>query len=212
MAERQSRLSDSQLASLARQAGFEENTIPTIVGIARAESGGNPMALNPDRSTGDESYGLMQVNMIDYPDYQLGQSRLREFGLKAKSDLYDPLTNMRAAKRIFDTQGPNAWSVYKSGKYKEYVPGAEQIASTGQSYGGASAAAGGLDMKSEQPKPVQSGDKPDRPAVADGLLSQSLGMENKPELTKTNFLANSLVNAALQSLMGTSSNPFGGLF
>ena len=55
MAERQSRLSDSQLASLARQAGFEENTIPTIVGIARAESGGNPMALNPDRSTGDES-------------------------------------------------------------------------------------------------------------------------------------------------------------
>ena len=212
MAERQSRLSDSQLASLARQAGFEENTIPTIVGIARAESGGNPMALNPDRSTGDESYGLMQVNMIDYPDYQLGQSRLREFGLKAKSDLYDPLTNMRAAKRIFDTQGPNAWSVYKSGKYKEYVPGVGQIASTGQSYGGASAAAGGLDMKSEQPKPVQSGDKPDRPTVADGLFSQSLGMENKPELTKKNFLANSLVNAALQSLIGNSSNPFGGLF
>ena len=29
MAERQSRLSDSQLASLARQAGFEESTIPT---------------------------------------------------------------------------------------------------------------------------------------------------------------------------------------
>ena len=82
MAERQSRLSDSQLASLARQAGFEESTIPTIVGIARAESGGNPLALNPDRSAGDESYGLMQVNMIDYPDYQLGQSRLREFGLK----------------------------------------------------------------------------------------------------------------------------------
>jgi len=212
MAERQSRLSDSQLASLARQAGFEESTIPTIVGIARAESGGNPFALNPDRSTGDESYGLMQVNMIDYPDYQLGQSRLREFGLKEKSELYDPLTNMRAAKRIFDTQGPNAWSVYKSGKYKEYVPGAAQIASTGQSYGGASAAAGGLDMKSEQLKPVQSGDKPDRPTVADGLLSQSLGMENKPELTKKNFLANSLVNAALQSLIGNSSNPFGGLF
>ena len=81
-----------------------------------------------------------------------------------------------------------------------------------QSYGGASAAAGGLDMKSEQPKPVQSGDKPDRPTVADGLLSQSLGMENKPELTKKNFLANSLVNAALQSLIGNSSNPFGGLF
>ena len=42
MEQRSTRLSDSQLASLARQAGFEENTIPTIVGIARAESGGKP--------------------------------------------------------------------------------------------------------------------------------------------------------------------------
>ena len=167
MAERQSRLSDSQLASLARQAGFEENTIPTIVGTL----GPSRMALNPDRSTGDESYGLMQVNMIDYPDYQLGQSRLREFGLKAKSDLYDPLTNMRAAKRIFDTQGPNAWSVYKSGKYKEYIPDAGQIASTGQSYGGASATAGGLDMKSDGAKPES-----DRSSVARSLLGQSLGL------------------------------------
>ena len=207
MAERQSRLSDSQLASLARQAGFEENTIPTIVGIARAESGGNPMALNPDRSTGDESYGLMQVNMIDYPDYQLGQSRLREFGLKAKSDLYDPLTNMRAAKRIFDTQGPNAWSVYKSGKYKEYVPGAGQIASTGQSYGGASAAAGGLDMKSDGTKPEF-----DRSSIARSLIGQSLGLETKSDLNKKNSLANSLRDSVIQSVLSNAMNPFGGMF
>ena len=67
MAQRTARLSNAQLASYARQAGFPEEKIPTIVGIARAESGGNPLALNPNRATGDESYGLMQVNMIDYP-------------------------------------------------------------------------------------------------------------------------------------------------
>jgi hypothetical protein len=205
MAQRTARLSNAQLASYARQAGFPEDKIPTIVGIARAESGGNPLALNPNRATGDESYGLMQVNMIDYPDYQLGQSRLREFGLKEKSDLYDPLTNMRAAKAIYDSQGPNAWSVYKSGKYKEFVPGAQELQSTGQSYGGASAAAGGLDMKSGDPKPGSV-----RSSLTDSILSQSLGLGDKPEVSKKKSLANNLRDSILQSVMQGAVNPFGG--
>ena len=114
---------------------------------------------------------------------------------------------MRAAKRIFDTQGPNAWSVYKSGKYKEYVPGAAQIANTGQSYGGASAAAGGLGMKSDGAKPES-----DRSSIARSLLGQSLGLETKSELTKKNSLADSLRNSVLQSVLSNAMNPFGGMF
>ena len=122
------RLTPGQVASYAKQAGFEDKDIPTIVGIATAESGLDPYNLNPNRKTGDESYGLMQINMIDYPDYQLGQERLKNYGLQSKDKLYDPLTNLKAARKIWDSQGPNAWSVYKSGAYKQYVPSQQELA------------------------------------------------------------------------------------
>ena len=138
----QKRLTNAQIAGYARQAGFAENEIPTIVGIANAESSRNPRALNPNRSTGDESYGLMQVNMIDEPGYQLGQERLRQFGLERKDQLYDPLTNMKAAKQIRDSQGLGAWSVYSSGAYKDYVPKETEIMD--QAPGGGSVSNGDL--------------------------------------------------------------------
>ena len=119
----QQRLSKQQIAQLARQAGWSEDKIPFVVGVAGAESGFNPKALNPNVSTGDESYGLMQINMLG----AMGPERLKAFGLKSKEQLYDPLTNLKAAKKIYEWQGPSAWSVYKSGKYKDYMPGASEI-------------------------------------------------------------------------------------
>ena len=119
----QQRLSKQQIAQLARQAGWSEDKIPFVVGVAGAESGFNPKALNPNVSTGDESYGLMQINMLG----AMGPERLKAFGLKSKEQLYDPLTNLKAAKKIYEWQGPSAWSVYKSGKYKDYMPGAGEI-------------------------------------------------------------------------------------
>ena len=118
----------SQLAGLLRQEGVREDLIPTMVAISQAESGLNPRALNPDRSTGDYSFGLYQINMIDEPGYMLGAERRRNLGLKANEELYDPKTNVRAAKSILDNQGLGAWSVYKSGAYKQFLPAAEQEA------------------------------------------------------------------------------------
>jgi len=126
-------VSQSQLAGLLRQEGVKEDLIPTMVAISQAESGLNPKALNPDRSTGDYSFGLYQINMIDEPGYMLGAERRRNLGLKANEELYDPKTNVRAAKSILDSQGLGAWSVYKSGKYKEYLPGAQQAAGVSSS-------------------------------------------------------------------------------
>ena len=51
-------LNDQQVATLVRQAGFPEEVVPTMVAIAHGESSLNPMAFNPDASTGDQSYGL----------------------------------------------------------------------------------------------------------------------------------------------------------
>ena len=55
------------------------------------------------------------------PYYQLGNYRLKEFGLDKNQELFDPLTNMKAAKKIYDTSGLTAWSVYRRGTYKRYL-------------------------------------------------------------------------------------------
>ena len=51
----------------------------------------------------------------------MGTERRDQFGIENNDALYDPNTNAMAAKNIFDKQGFDAWSVYKSGKYKEFL-------------------------------------------------------------------------------------------
>lgn len=108
------------LELLARQAGFDSSVSPTIAAISLAESGGDPMQHNPRYP--DNSYGLMQVNMLDEPGYQLGAERRRRYALQSNDQLFDPLTNMKVAKDIYDSQGLGAWSVYTSGAYKNHLP------------------------------------------------------------------------------------------
>ena len=107
------------LELVARQAGFSPELAPVMAAIGLAESSGNPRAHNPNASTGDNSYGLMQINMLG----AMGPERRAAFGIRSNEELFDPLTNMKAAKKIFDSQGLGAWSVYKSGAYKQFLPG-----------------------------------------------------------------------------------------
>ena len=107
------------LELVARKAGFSPEIAPVMAAIGLAESSGNPRAHNPNASTGDNSYGLMQINMLG----AMGPERRAAFGIRSNEELFDPLTNMKAAKKIFDSQGLGAWSVYKSGAYKQHLPG-----------------------------------------------------------------------------------------
>ena len=107
------------IESFARQAGFTPELSPLMAAISFAESGGNPRAHNTNASTGDNSYGLMQINMLG----AMGPERRAAFGIQSNEQLFDPLTNMKAAKKIFDSQGLGAWSVYRSGAYKQFLPG-----------------------------------------------------------------------------------------
>jgi len=102
---------------LARQAGFSDSEARTMAAIAVAESGLNSEAFNGNVNTGDTSYGLWQINMIG----NLGVERRAQFGLSANEQLYDPLTNARAAYEIYKQQGFSAWSVYKNGSYAQYL-------------------------------------------------------------------------------------------
>lgn len=83
----------TDLLATLKGAGFKGEALKTAWAIAKRESGGRADAYNPDRSTGDDSYGLFQINMLG----NLGPSRRKSYGLSSNRDLLDPATNARVA-------------------------------------------------------------------------------------------------------------------
>jgi len=114
------KLTDNQIGDVARRAGFPEQEIPTAIGVAKAESGGNPRAHNAKPP--DNSYGLWQINMIG----ALGPERRKAFGIANNDALYDPATNAKAAYSVWKSSGWKAWSTYNNGSYKASMsPGSD---------------------------------------------------------------------------------------
>jgi tape measure domain-containing protein len=120
-------LGTSKLVQLAKSAGFGANDAAIMAAIAMAESGGRSGAHNNNASTGDNSYGLWQINMLG----GMGPQRRRQFGIAENDALFDPATNANAARAVFGSQGFGAWSVYRSGAYKQYLPEAQAAAAAG---------------------------------------------------------------------------------
>ena len=119
-------LNQEEIARAARAAGFPEDKIATMTAIAMAESSGDSAALNNNPNTGDLSYGLWQINMLG----DMGPKRRKLFGIESNEELLDPLTNAKAAYKIYELQGYAAWSVYKSGKYRDYMVSAKKAAAS----------------------------------------------------------------------------------
>jgi hypothetical protein len=88
-----------------------------MTAIGMAESSGNAGAHNPNRSTGDNSYGLWQINMID----DLGPARRAKYGLRSDNDLKDPETNARVMADILKGSGLSAWGAYTDRRYLQYM-------------------------------------------------------------------------------------------
>lgn len=112
------------LVQTLQQAGFSGDALRTAWAVMMAESGGNPRAHNPNAATGDNSYGLFQINMLG----SLGPARLRQFGLSSNEELFNPMTNARVAFRMSGGgRDWSPWSAYKNGAYRKYLskfPGA----------------------------------------------------------------------------------------
>jgi soluble lytic murein transglycosylase-like protein len=102
---------------IAKQAGATDDEAQFLAAVAGPESGYRTDAHNPNASTGDNSYGLWQVNMLG----QMGVNRAKQWGLKSYDQLFDPLTNARAALDILRSQGKKAWTTYTSGAYKPFL-------------------------------------------------------------------------------------------
>ena len=119
---------DINLLETLKKAGFSGQGLATAYAVARAESGGRSNAYNPpSNGTGDDSYGIFQINMIG----GLGPERLAKtwrdasgstFKLSGKEDLFDPLTNAKVAYHM-SNGGKNwsAWTTYTSGKYQQFL-------------------------------------------------------------------------------------------
>lgn len=121
-----------QIAWLANQALVAANPIMltqkdrlrdaviTATAITQPESGGNAYAHNQNASTGDDSYGLWQINMIG----EMGPRRRILFGISSNDKLFDPMTNAQAMAKLYMNKGQSFrdWTgSYNNGKYKAYL-------------------------------------------------------------------------------------------
>lgn len=94
------------------RAGFTGQHLKEAWAIAMRESTGRPYAYNGNRHTGDHSYGIFQINMLG----NLGVDRRAKFGITNNNQLFDPLTNAKAAYYM-SAHGKDwgSWDPYNGG-------------------------------------------------------------------------------------------------
>jgi hypothetical protein len=106
-------LTNDELIELLSAVGFKGQSLRTAWAVAMKESNGRPVAHNKTVSTGDNSYGIFQVNMIG----SLGKDRLakfnEKFGMLKPTELFDPVTNVQVVHYM--TQGGTDWSSWGLG-------------------------------------------------------------------------------------------------
>ena len=111
-------LTDSELVDLLKKTGFKEKGLRTAWAVAKAESGGRPLAFNGNIKTLDQSYGLFQINMLS----MLGEDRRERFDLQHNADLFNPVVNAEIAFHM--TKGGidwKAWSSFNKGAHYKWL-------------------------------------------------------------------------------------------
>lgn len=117
------------LMKLLYRGGFRGKKLETAFAVALAESGGRAQAKNFEGR--DRSYGLFQINMIndDPKSPNMGTKRLKQFGLQKNEQLYDPMTNIRAAYEISNGgKWWGQWGAYNNGSFVKYLDDAVRAA------------------------------------------------------------------------------------
>jgi hypothetical protein len=102
--DRKTQLSDDELDSILRQAGFSGNGLKMAKAIVFYESTNRPMALNKSSNC----YGLFQINMTG----SMGPDRRKKYGLKSNEDLYNPLISAQIAYEM--SNGGRNWSAWST--------------------------------------------------------------------------------------------------
>jgi len=105
--ENKTNLTDLELKKLLSLVGFEGKDLVVAWAVAKKESNGRPLAFNGNHKTGDSSYGMFQINMID----GLGPDRRTKFDLESNAELFNPVKNAEIA--YYMTNGGEDWSSWK---------------------------------------------------------------------------------------------------
>ena len=121
-------LSTLEIYALARRARFSPDRDEALIAtaIALAESSGDPHAHNDNPKTRDDSFGLWQINMFE----ELGPDRRRQFGIASNDELFDPVTNARAARAVFTAANARftPWSTFNRKDHEIHLGPARQAA------------------------------------------------------------------------------------
>lgn len=131
-AEKRDTLTGKELSELLSLVGFEGKAHKTAWAIVMRESNARPKAHNDNTRTGDNSYGIFQINMLG----ELGADRRAKFELSSNTELFNPLRNAEIAFHMTG-QGSDfgAWGIgpnaYRAGagestisKWYDEYPGA----------------------------------------------------------------------------------------
>lgn len=108
--ENKTSLTDIELVWLLEAVGFEGQDLKEAWAIAKKESNGRPLAFNGNTLTGDNSYGIFQINMIS----TLGEDRREKFDLDHNADLFNPVVNAQIAMHM--SNGGSDWTSWHIGK------------------------------------------------------------------------------------------------
>ena len=116
------------LYRLALEVGFPPEDAKIAAAIALAESAGDAQidtvasGLDPNKEN-EFSLGLWQINIIE----EFQEERFPLFNIESEQELYNPLTNAKAAFILYDRAGGEFtdWSTFVDGSYKNFLPSNE---------------------------------------------------------------------------------------
>ena len=101
------KLSHLECKGLLKEVGFKGKALEQAWAIVMRESNCRSHAYNGNETTGDNSYGIFQINMIE----EVGDSRREKFGMVSNAMLLDPVTNAQIA--YYMSKGGTDWSAWK---------------------------------------------------------------------------------------------------
>jgi cell wall-associated NlpC family hydrolase len=165
------------LRGILERAGFKGQALNVAYAVAMAESEGRAKAFNGNRKTGDQSYGIFQINMLG----KKGPERRQQFGLSSNDDLFDPVLNAQIAFKM--SKGGtdwSPWSTFKRGEHRKHLGGSGAQVSDAE---GVPGQAPGVVAPPEPPAPIDiiSGTPSSQVNLASGQLKSPFSAAPKQD-------------------------------
>ncbi len=113
-----------QLAFYAHKYGqIPLDQLEVCLAVAYGESHWYDKAYNPNAATGDNSYGIWQINLLG----RLKEARMTQLGLSKPEDLFDLATNARCMGHLYRealswgrASGWSPWGAYTNFSYDRH--------------------------------------------------------------------------------------------